>query len=428
MKTSVLEHRCKKLLVLFIFLLVLIGCAFLSRKNVDAIDLKANSCSASDIQSTIEKVIETGGGTVNIPACQADDTWGKGDYIYVKTDVTLRLKGSGIDTTVIGFKDGATPGNRADPSTGIFFGGSGLVEISDFTFRGSDTAKIATGIKIYSMNTENLRVHHLRIQKFYNTALYLCQNPVSPMIVDHNEIGDQYGRGMYGIRVHGTNRQSDYIIPASFGVNNPTAAFIEDNIFDKCYHSVSAFATSNVVFRHNKVKNPTSYIDGHGPCFDVGCRRDNDPNSGTYIYEIYDNTIDCGRYPWGVNIRGGTGIITDNSFISCNIGFRLEMERCSRGPNCRARQGCSHSNTDTNVCYQSPYQYWVWNNRSHGRGQTFGTDGNQCIRENHEYHLRAPQSGDPVVNYTKYAYPHPVVLGNQASGNLQSKHIKSRSK
>jgi len=168
MKTDLIEYRCCKLLVFYIFLIVSIGCAFLFEKNVNAIEIKANSCSASDIQSAIEKVIGAGGGTVNIPVCQADDSWGKGDYIYVKTDVTLRLKGAGIDSTVIGYKDGDKPGNRADPSTGMYFGGYGLVELSDFTFRGSDTAKIATGIKIYSMSTENLRVHHMRIQKFSN--------------------------------------------------------------------------------------------------------------------------------------------------------------------------------------------------------------------------------------------------------------------
>jgi len=411
MKTDLIEYRCCKLLVFYIFLIVSIGCAFLFEKNVNAIEIKANSCSASDIQSAIEKVIGAGGGTVNIPVCQADDSWGKGDYIYVKTDVTLRLKGAGIDSTVIGYKDGDKPGNRADPSTGMYFGGYGLVELSDFTFRGSDTAKIATGIKIYSMSTENLRVHHMRIQKFSNTALYVCQNPNSPMIIDHNEIGDQYGRGMYGVRIHGTNQQSDYVIPASFGVNNPTAAFIEDNTFDKCYHSVSAFATSNVVFRNNIVKNPTSFIDGHGPCFDVGCFRDNDPDSGTYIYEIYDNTIDCGNYPWGVNIRGGTGIVTDNTLINCNIGVRLEMETCSEGTNCSVAQGCPQSNTDTDACYQAPNQWWIWENDYQGSGSSFAYNdkGSGCIRENNEYFLHSPQINDPVESYTKYPYPHPLV-------------------
>ena len=412
MRASVIENQFCRFLFIYIFPLFVMGCVFFSGKNVVAINIKATSCSASDIQGAIEKVIRAGGGTTNIPACKADDTWGTGDYIEVKTDVTFRLKGAGIDSTVLGYQDGATPGNRADPSTGMFFEGSGLVELSDFTFRGSDTTKIATGIKIYSMNTENLRIHHTRIQKFSNSALYVCQNPNSPMIIDHNEIGDQYGKGMYGVRIHGTNKQSDYVIPASFGVNNPMAAFIEDNTFDNCYHSVSAFATSNVVFRHNRVKNPTSYIDGHGPCFDIGCRSDNDTRSGTYIYEIYDNTIDCGRYPWGVNIRGGTGIITDNSFISCDIGMRLEMEPCSAGSNCRAQQDCPHSNTDANVCYQAPYQYWVWNNRIQGRGEIFGTDGNQCIRKNYEYYLRSPQIDDLVKSYAKYPYPHPVVSAN----------------
>lgn len=387
--------------VFFLITLLMLTCG----TNAKAYNVTANSCSASDIQNALESVISAGGGTVKIPACQADNTWKNGDRISVKTDIEFRLLGAGKDKTVIGYQDGASP------STGMFFEGSGLVELSDFTFRGSDTAKIAMGIKIYSMNTEDLRIHHMRIQKFSNTALYVCQNPNSPMVIDHNEISDQYGVGMYGVRIHGTNLQSDFVIPAAFGINNPTALFIEDNTFDDCYHSISAFATSNVVFRNNIVTNPTSFIDGHGPCFDVGCFRGADQNSGTYIYEIYDNTIDCGTYPWGVNIRGGTGIVTDNTLINCNIGVRLEMETCSEGSNCSVAQGCPQSNTDTDACYQAPNQWWIWENDNQGSGSSFAYNdkGSGCIRENNEYYLRSPQINDSVKSYTKYTYPHPLV-------------------
>jgi hypothetical protein len=278
------------------------------------------------------------------------------------------------------------------------------------------------------MKTENLRIHDLRIQKFKTTALYICDNPDSPVVIDHCEFGDQFNRYMYGIRVHGTNQQSDYKIPASFGVNNPNAVFIEDNVFDDCYHSVSAFSSSKVVFRYNTVKNPTSYLDGHGPCFDIGCRRSTIPRSGTYIYEIYNNTIDSGTYPWCINIRGGTGIVTDNTLINCKVGFRLEMEKCSIGKNCTEAQGCPHSNTDTNACYQSPYQWWIWNNDYRGSGKLlrlgdlfdYGDKGTGCIRENQEYYLRAPQAGDPIAIYNKYPYPHPAITGNYPVQSLKN--------
>jgi hypothetical protein len=89
------------------------------------------------------------------------------------------------------------------------------------------------------------------------------------------------------------------------------------------------------------------------------------------------------------------------------------MEGCSVGPNCSAAQGCPHSNTDTNTCYQSPYQWWVWNNDYRGSGDLFdyGDRGTGCIRANQEYYLRAPQADDPVAGYTKYPYPHPSITG-----------------
>jgi hypothetical protein len=90
------------------------------------------------------------------------------------------------------------------------------------------------------------------------------------------------------------------------------------------------------------------------------------------------------------------------------------MENCSAGANCTAAQGCPQSNTDTNACYQSPDQWWVWNNDYRGSGVLFGSGdrGTGCIRNNYEYYLRSPQGGDPVESYIKYTYPHPLVSGD----------------
>jgi hypothetical protein len=394
-------------LVVLAFLGVVIDLGF--PRDAPAADRIAASCSAAAITTAINQTISTGGGTVFLPVCSADDTWTASDYINVSTNTNLRLMGAGINSTIIGYADGQIP---VAGRPGMYFGGSGLVDLSGFTFRGSDTAGIATGIQVYSNNTQNLRIHHMRVQKFKTTALYVCQNPNSPMVIDHCEIGDQFGSYMYGIRTHGTNDASDFKIPAPFGANNTNALFIEDNVFDNCYHSVSAFAVSNVVFRHNIVKNPTSHVDGHGPCYDVGCNRSHPaPYTGTYIYEMYDNEF-YRTGGWCVNLRGGTGIITDNKFYDCGVGFRLEMESCSPGANCNTAQGCPHSSTDTSACYQSPYQYWIWNNTMQtGSGDLFGKSAHECIRQDYEYYLRAPQTGDQVSSYTKYEYPHPIVSG-----------------
>ena len=80
------------------------------------------------------------------------------------------------------------------------------------------------------MDTENLTIHHLKIQKFSGAGINLCANPNSPFVIHHNEIGDQYGSYLYGIYIVGTNNQDDYVIPPSLGINNPDAVFIEDNI------------------------------------------------------------------------------------------------------------------------------------------------------------------------------------------------------
>ena len=392
-----------------IFSLVALFLLILS-KGAGAADQTAKSCACADIKTAINKCIATGGGTVNIPACTQPDLWQSDDYLEYETDVPIRLLGAGKDVTIIGYADGAAPSYRPM----IYFGGSGLREIGNMTLRASDTAIVELAIGLYSVSTPSLRIHHIKFQKFGSrfagANINMCQNPTGQTVIDHNDFGDQKSEGVYCVYVVGTNKQADYKIPASFGINNPKAVFIEDNVFDNCYHSVSGFAGSNIVLRHNIVRNMTSFVDGHGPCYDVGCRRDARPNSGTYIYEIYNN--DFYRGDWCVNLRGGTGIITDNIFHGCNPGFRMEMENCSPGSDCTVAKGCPHSNTDTSKCYQSPYQYWIWNNTCDGCGSQVGTSGHQCIRENYEYFLRAPRGGDPVTSYTKYPYPHPLVSGS----------------
>ena len=373
-------------------------------------DQTAASCDSVDIQSAIDTCISTGGGTITLPACSDDNTWTSTDKIDVDTSTEIKIIGAGKTSTVIGYADGEIPSAGAP---GMYFKGGGLVELSNFTFRGSDTANVAVGIRIYNNLTENLEIHDLKIQKFSNTALYLCSNDAmaAPTLVYNCEIGDQRGVGMYGIRLTGTGDNTDYVIPASFGTDNPNAVFIEDNTFDDCYHSTSSFGISNIVFRYNTITNPTSYLDGHGPCYDIGCNNDpGEPDAGTYIYEIYNNNIDCGSYPWGVNIRGGTGIMTDNTFTSCTISMRLEIENCSEGTNCTDANNCPMSYTvEGTDCFQSPDQWWLWDNTT--SGTAFATDGSECIRAcsgeepttaNCEYILAA------LSGYEKYTYPHPL--------------------
>jgi hypothetical protein len=378
-----------------------------------ASDVTARSCSAADIQAAIDNCISTGGGTVNLPACSADNTWVGSQGVTKTTNVTWRLKGAGVGSTVFGYADDETR-----TTYGIRFDGTGLVEVSGFTFRGAHGAsgKIEGGICLYSYATVNLRVHHLKLERFAGTngMLRVCHNPNSPILVDHCDFGDQSpnGGGAYGILVVGRNLASGYVIPASFGVNNPNAVFIEDCTFDKCYHSVSAFAVASIVFRYNTITNPTSYLDGHGPCFNVGCNagQPDGHDNGTYIYEIYNNNIT--RSDWCVNPRGGTGMVTDNTFNNCTVAFRMEIEPCAKGVNCTAAAGCPHSSTDTTKCFQTPYQYWIWNNTYNSVAAQVGVGyGSECIRENYEYFKRAPTAGDPVTTYTKYQYPHPLGSG-----------------
>ena len=84
-----------------VFFFLILSLILILTGKASASDSTATSCSASDIQSAVENVISTGGGTVHIPACQADNTWKNGDEVIVETDVTYRIKGAGKNATVI---------------------------------------------------------------------------------------------------------------------------------------------------------------------------------------------------------------------------------------------------------------------------------------------------------------------------------------
>jgi hypothetical protein len=417
-----LSQLIKKMLLLSLVM-------FLARTASASEYYSAMTCSAPDIQQAVTDCEnDSECGAVYLPECNAENLWTEGQYVKANISRSWKMIGAGKEKTKIGYADYVSQNSYA-----MFdITGGGLYEMGHFSVRGSDVneptethqglnVKVATGVKIWCNTPDggcagDLRIHHMKIQKFYTTALYLCWAPGKTILVDNNDIGDSQvgstGRAyMYGVRTHGSNRRSDYVMPASFGVAGTDAIYIEQNNFDKNYHSVSNFSVAETVIRYNSFTNPGSFIDGHGPCFDVGCGSGTDYKTGVYRVEIYNNTYDCGSYPWGVNIRGGTGIVTDNIFANCKIDTRLEMESCSPGAECTTVNGCPQSSSDPSKCYQAPYQWWIWNNSESDGGIPFDTNGHQCIRENYEYYLRAPQSGDPVTTFVKFTYPHPLNLG-----------------
>ena len=56
-------------------------------------------------KNALDNVISAGGGTVNIPACRADNPWKDGDYIAVNTYIKFQLLGAGKDKAVMGYAD-----------------------------------------------------------------------------------------------------------------------------------------------------------------------------------------------------------------------------------------------------------------------------------------------------------------------------------
>ena len=114
-------------------LLLIINLFLIVCPNAFAAIVTADSCSADDISDAVQQCLNSGGGTVKIPPCQAGSSWNDGDTVkFDSGNLPLRIKGSGKDSTIIGYKSGA------DGTMFNHTGGAKFAELSDMTLKGNN--------------------------------------------------------------------------------------------------------------------------------------------------------------------------------------------------------------------------------------------------------------------------------------------------
>ena len=283
----------------FMFVTLFLGCCVWCHSGYAA-TINAASCSSASVQTAIGS--SSDGDTVAVPAGAC--TW-TAPVSYCKS---ITLQGAGSSSTTITVNTGSGWGNDA-----IFVQGcSGKqMRITGFTWQYQSADSF--GILYFTGGTGlSLRLDHNTFKPNptspgYGRFLSFSVPAISPgVVIDHNTITD------LGLIVQGSGSTAwNQAMP----FETVNAVYFEDNSFgypNFASHQVDIDCDSGAayVFRHNSVSS--NAISNHG--YDSvanGCRMQN----------VYLNTISPnGVSNWGIQYRGGTGVVWSNTFTSHATG------------------------------------------------------------------------------------------------------------
>jgi hypothetical protein len=274
--------------------------------------LFAASCEFSDVQYAVRAAGM--GATVQIPA--GDCNWGT-QQLNILAGTYLR--GSGQDLTIIR-RDGDVPNTRylvayncSNHRQAIF---------SDMTLVGNGNGEIQDkGLGLLN-GCQDFKVFNSTFKDFIFSAVYVGDAPHQRGVIYKNNFIDNFSSSLmnlgYGVVVYGGGAWP----PLELGTEN--AVFVEDNYFSGNRHNIASNNGSVYVFRHNKVvgQDPAkdfAMTDAHG--------LSSSPR-GSRSFEIYDNiyetNISSGLQRTAIGIRGGDGVIFNNT-ISSTISRGIEL-------------------------------------------------------------------------------------------------------
>ena len=352
----------------------------------------AASCEIADVQAAIDDA--GAGDVVQIPAGTCD--WGGATATSV---AGIRLRGAGMGQTTIR-RSSAASGSYAleiDCDNGL------RAELSDIAFEGLDDDDVLDNGVLLDNGCRDFKVHDARFAKFSMAGLEI-DGSRSRGVVSASEFGDNLREGWgYGIVVYG-----DYDWP-TLDLGGPEAVFVEDNYFSTNRHSIASNYGSRYVLRHNTLvttnaSRNTSMVDAHG--------RQDGSARGSRGWEIYDNHLlfdDDGYQADGISIRGGDGVIFNNTLTHSHQGriayvaqFVIEDNGCADTEPVQGPAGPYPVPDQTRAA-------WVWNNTWDGDAEDRirTSDGNSfdCgyyLQEGRDYFQFAKPG------YVPYAYPHPL--------------------
>ncbi|MBB3222345.1 hypothetical protein [Pseudoduganella umbonata] len=285
--------------------------------------VKAASCLFPAVQAAVS--VAKAGQTVVVPAGDCD--WGA-NQLTVPTGISMQ--GAGRNLTTIR-RTAAVPANTyliaATCTT------SKPVKFSDMTLVGANLPRSQDRGLGLLYGCVDFVVSNMKFTKFVFAGIEV-RGPVRQRGVIHDsEFIDNYnttnGSLGYGIVVFG-----DGTWPA-LELGSQNAVFVEDNYMSGNRHHIAANNGARYVFRYNyaqatQATKDFSQVDAHG--FSSSPR-------GTRSYEVYYNkfyaNITSGRNLTAVGIRGGDGVVYNNTYgpnIAYPVLLLLEAATCGTYP------------------------------------------------------------------------------------------------
>ena len=405
--------------------------------------VNASSGSSVDVQTAINTVLSAGGGTVYIPA----GSWGWNQTSEGNITINLASLQAGAWLNIIGAGGQVNTTTRTGdyrlmPTTiinstgdvfyGAFFTVTGAankhIRFSGIAFLGnvsdplslSDPMYVTHGIRLERVDT--FRIDNCFFDSFTGSAI---QAWASKGLIDHCVIDDTFAQHVsghppnevpwgYGVQVAGDCQFGNTWMPLSSILGQwdtgytyqAGPVYIENCNFSMCRHAIVGQQAGFYCARYNAFLTGRSsgmaYIDIHGWSGSSG--------SGGRGIEIYNNTVSgC----IGMFVRGGGGVIYDNTYISCSDAIEL-----------------TNDDFDGNYSYyEFIHDLWIWNNSFPSCYQTLVNEYNQT-RPNIDYFSDIPTVGSypwpatetepPRPSYVSYTYPHPFTETSGTSGFTNS--------
>ena len=364
-----------------------------------AATIYAKSGYPSDLQAAINSAHT--GDTVSIPA---------GRFSFrgsVMAPDGIYIRGAGRDSTYLIKADNTSNFMIfVDTTTGMPFKFSGITMQGRLdALQGSNRTTAVTsitdgGLYIRGAAT-NFQIFNSRFTKFLRAGIEFQgdagtrQGPQRGVIYGNEFIDNWYVSLGYGVAVDGS--ASTWSKPVTLGTAN--AVFVEDNLFDKNRHCVTATNAAIYVARYNRVED--TYQESQS--FDAHGLTEAWPR-GTRAVEIYKNTTTNSTMTWaGAGIRGGSGVIWGNSFSGVSHGVVLSLEPPPSSHPLQAYPALDQIG--------DPNDLYIWGNTSSGVGLYLNPTSDP---HGIDYWLKAGRDYFTTAKpgYTPYTYPHPLRSGS----------------
>jgi hypothetical protein len=358
-------------------------------------NLTITSPPAEYTASVIQDLIDTASvnSTVTLPA---GTYYFYGDTVTISKSLTL----DGSNSTFQQVHDGSF-GKMIEVT------GTSNVNITHINFignvTGDDNVAPATGISLSSIH--DFHISYCNFTDFPNTAIGCTGSSTigTTGLIDYCRIDNPYkevvgGQWAYGIIVWSTDywdwdSEITHYLGQYESINSSyTVVYIENNFINRTRHAIASNQNGWYVVRFNNLSqiNNNYVVDVHSPSTTA---------SGGRGLECYNNTIDCNyaQNSYGIGMRGGSGVIYNNTLKELTTGIRVTKDGLSGTP------------------FRPLNDLWIWSNTFEGVTTTFQNYDGYYV-ENTDYFLRAPTQALDGFTYTPYPYPHYLAGGTFAVG------------